>query len=303
MEIIRLAGYTPEEKLHIAQKYLVPRQLEENGLQRKHLFFSKDCLRAIANKYTREAGVRELERQIGSVARGVATNVAKGRKRQVRMKPEKLKDYLGPPQFDYEMIRRTGVPGVATGLAFTPSGGDILFIEAQEMPGKGNLTLTGQIGEVMKESAMTAFSLVRSRAEQLNLKEKDFTGRDVHVHVPAGAIPKDGPSAGAGMVCAIVSLLTGRTCHHDVAMTGEITLTGRVLPVGGIKEKVLAAHRAGVKRVILPVENKKDLGDIPEDIRKKKMKFTFAEDIDKVLRTALVKSQKSSGTRKKRAKN
>jgi len=304
MEVIRLAGYTLEEKLNIAQKYLVPRQLDENGLQRKHLFFSKDSLRSIVNNYTREAGVRELERQIGAVARVVATGVAKGNRRQIRLRPDKLKDYLGPPAFDYEMIRRTGVPGVATGLAFTPAGGEILFIEATEMSGRGSLTLTGQIGDVMKESAVTAFSLVRSRAEQLNLEEKDFTKRDVHVHVPAGAVPKDGPSAGVGMFCSIISLLTGQPCRHDVAMTGEITLTGRVLPVGGIKEKVLAAHRAGVKRVILPAENKKDLVDIPDEIRKKKMKFTFVEDVDKVLRTALETRKKSTGTkhRKGRAK-
>ncbi len=288
MELIRLSGYTTQEKLFIAKRYLVLRQLEENGLTRKNLVFTDEALRAIIALYTREAGVRELERQIGTIARGVAARVARGQRRQVKITPDKLSDYLGPAQFDHEIARHAGVPGVATGLAFTPTGGEILFIEATRMPGRGNLTLTGQIGEVMKESAMTAWSIVRSRARQLHIDDEDMTKLDVHVHVPAGAIPKDGPSAGVGMLSALVSLFTGRPCRPDVAMTGEITLTGRVLPIGGVKEKVLAAHRAGIKRVILPVENKKDLIDIPEDIRRKKMKFTFVSDIDHVLRHTLM---------------
>jgi len=287
MELIRLNGYTISEKVHIARRYLVPRQLSENGLTRKQLNFNAPSLRKIATVYTREAGVRDMERQIAAVARGVASQVAKGRKQPVKMMPDRLSDYLGPERFDSEIAQATSIPGVVTGLAFTPAGGEILFIEAARMPGKGRLTLTGQIGDVMKESAQAAFSIVRSRASQFRIDPAELTQSDMHVHVPAGAIPKDGPSAGVSMLTAIVSLFTGRPCKADVAMTGEITLSGRVLAIGGIKEKVLAAHRAGIQRVILPADNRKDLSDLPADVRKK-MKFTFAEDIDRVLRVALM---------------
>jgi ATP-dependent Lon protease len=292
MELIRLNGYTISEKVHIARRYLVPRQLRENGLTRKQLAFTTPSLKKIATAYTREAGVRDMERQLAAVARGVASKVAKGRRHSVKLSPENLSDYLGPERFDGEIARATSVPGVVTGLAFTPTGGEILFIEAARMPGRGQLTLTGQIGDVMKESAQAAFSIVRSKADEFKIDADDLAKSDIHVHVPAGAIPKDGPSAGVSMLTAIVSLFTGRPCKSEVAMTGEITLSGRVLPIGGVKEKVLAAHRAGIKRVILPADNRKDMVDLPSDVRKK-MKFTFADKIDRVLRTALMPAGRS----------
>jgi len=296
MEIINLPGYTTREKLFIAKRYLVPRQLDENGLTRKDLNFDNKALTAVINSYTREAGVRELERQIGAIARAHAAKVAKGRRRLVKISPEKLKDYLGPTQYNHEIAQRTSVPGVATGLAYTPTGGEILFIESTCMPGSGKLTLTGQIGDVMKESAQTAYSIVKSRAEELNIDPETFSHSDLHVHVPAGAIPKDGPSAGIAMLSAIVSLFTHRPCKNDLAMTGEITLTGRVLPIGGVKEKVLAAHRAGIERVILPEENRKDLIDIPADVRKK-VEFSFVDRADRVLRLALSSAVKKVSLR------
>jgi len=292
METIHLSGYTTREKLFIAKKYLVRRQLAEHGLTRKKLTFDNKSLTAIATAYTHEAGVRELERQIGTIARAVAARVARGRRQSVKITTDRLEDYLGPARFEHEVAQRTSVPGVSTGLAFTPTGGEILFIEAAQMPGNGQLTLTGQIGNVMRESAQTAFSIVRSQAAEFRLEEKSLTKSNLHIHVPAGAIPKDGPSAGVAMITAIVSLLTGRPCRHDVAMTGEITLTGRVLPVGGIKEKVLAAHRAGVTRVILPEGNRKDLVDIPPEVRKK-LKFTFTDRVDRALKTALLTKKQS----------
>ncbi len=286
MEIIPLAGYITQEKLHIAKRYLVPRQLEENGLTPKKLAFTDDAIRTIISGYTREAGVRNLEREIGAIARAVAAKVARGNGRSVKITPQNVKDYLGPERFGEEAAQATSVPGVATGLAWTPVGGQILFIESTRMRGKGQLTLTGQMGDVMRESAQAAYSILRSRAQGFKIDEAELARTDVHVHVPAGAIPKDGPSAGVAMLASIVSLFTDRPCRHDLAMTGEITLAGRVLPVGGIKEKVLAAHRAGIHHDILPEDNRKDLEDIPEEVRRK-MTFTFAARIDRVLAAAL----------------
>ena len=287
METIVLSGYTTQEKVHIARKYLVPRQLKENGLKRRDLSLPSATLQALANLYTREAGVRNLERQIAAICRAVAARIARGRRQATKVTPDKIKDYLGPPVFEHEAAQRTSVPGVATGLAFTPTGGEILFIEATAMPGSGQLMLTGQIGDVMRESAQAAFSIVRSRASDFKIDSDRLAKTDIHVHVPAGAIPKDGPSAGVAMLSAMISRLTDRPCRHNVAMTGEITLTGRVLPIGGVKEKVLAAHRAGIHRVILPADNRKDLVDIPTEVRRK-MKFSFAEQTGQVLKTAIM---------------
>jgi len=292
METISLAGYTTQEKVHIARRYLVPRQLDENGLKRRNLTFQNAALEALATRYTREAGVRDLERQIGAICRSVAARIARGRRQPVKITPDNIKDHLGPPRFEHEAARRTSVPGVATGLAFTPAGGEILFIEATSMPGKGHLTLTGQIGDVMKESAQAAFSIVRSRANEFHIESDGLAKSDLHIHVPAGAIPKDGPSAGVAMLAAIVSLFSRRPCRHDVAMTGEITLTGRVLPIGGVKEKVIAAHRAGIRRVVLPADNRKDLVDIPAEVRKK-IRFTFADRVERVLKTVLVPANRT----------
>lgn len=290
METISLSGYTIREKLFIAKRYLVPRQLKENGLLKKDLVFDDQALTEIATSYTREAGVRHLEREIGTVARGVAAKKAKRKSKQIKITADKVSDYLGPPRFGYEVAQATSVPGVVTGLAYTATGGEILFVEAARMPGNGRLTLTGQLGDVMRESAQAAFSIARSRAQEFKIDEEMMNKSDLHVHVPAGAIPKDGPSAGVAMLTAIISLMTGRPCRSDIAMTGEITLTGRVLPIGGVKEKVLAAHRAGISRVILPADNQKDIVDIPPDVRKK-MKFTYTQRIDKVLKTALEKAE------------
>jgi len=286
MEIIALSGYTIQEKVHIARRYLLPRQLDANGLSREDLVLPQATLEALATSYTREAGVRNLERQIAALCRAVAARIARGRRRTYTIGPDKLKQYLGPAPYQHETARRARVPGVATGLAFTPAGGEILFVEATAMPGSGRLMLTGQIGDVMRESGQAAFSIVRSQAGHFGIDGTQLTKTDLHIHVPAGAIPKDGPSAGVAILTAIVSRLTGRVCRHDVAMTGEITLTGRVLPIGGVKEKVLAAHRAGIRHVILPADNRKDLVDIPADVRKK-IKFIFADRIEKVLKTAL----------------
>jgi len=291
METIPLAGYTTGEKIHIAKRYLVPRQLDENGLKRKDLIFQKAALEVLTTQYTREAGVRNLEREIGAICRSIASRFARGRRQPVKITPGKIKPHLGPPRFEHEIAQRTSVPGVATGLAFTPTGGEILFIEATAMPGQAKLMLTGQIGDIMKESAQAAFSIVRSRAKEFHIEDNALATSDLHIHVPAGAIPKDGPSAGVAMLAAIVSLYSQRPCRHDVAMTGEITLTGRVLPIGGVKEKILAAHRAGIKRVILPADNRKDLIDIPPEIRNK-IKFTFAERVETVLKAVLVPANK-----------
>jgi len=286
MEIIHLPGYTEEEKLQIARKYLVRRQLAENGLKDGQCSISEDAVAAIIRRYTREAGVRNLEREIGSVCRRAAMRIAEGEVESVNVGPDDLADILGPAKFESEVALRTSMPGVATGLAWTPVGGDVLFIEAAKMPGGGKLILTGQLGDVMKESAQAALSLVKSRVVTLQIDPALLEKSDIHVHVPAGAIPKDGPSAGVAMFMALASLLTGRPVRHDVAMTGEISLRGLVLPVGGIKEKVLAAMRAGIATVLLPERNRKDLFDVPEEA-KQRLRFVFLETVDDAMQNGL----------------
>jgi ATP-dependent Lon protease len=282
MEVLELPGYTDHEKLFIAKKFLVPRQITEHGLTSKQLKFTVSALRTIISSYTREAGVRNLEREIAGVCRGVARKFAERRRKPVSIKVADLHEYLGAIKFYSEVAERTRVAGVATGLAWTPTGGCIMFVEATKMRGKGAvLTLTGQLGDVMKESAQTALSYIRSRADEFDIDEDLFQTTDMHIHVPAGAIPKDGPSAGITMYMALISLLLGRPVRNDVALTGEITLRGMMLPVGGIKEKVLAAHRAGIKTVVLPAKNEKDLEEVPEEIRKS-MKFEYVDRMDDV---------------------
>ncbi|HEX7323778.1 MAG TPA: endopeptidase La [Rhodanobacteraceae bacterium] len=287
LEVIELPGYTAEDKLAIARRYLVVRQRKENGLSAEDIEIPDATLTAIIRGYTREAGVRQLERDVGAVCRRITTRLAEGTAGPFTVRPEDLPDILGQPRFEDETALRTSVPGVATGLAWTPVGGVILFVEASATPGKGGLHVTGKLGEVMKESVEIALSLVKARAAEWSIDPAVFTGRDIHIHVPAGAIPKDGPSAGVTMTTALVSLLTGRCVRNDLAMTGEITLRGLVLPIGGVKEKVLAAHAAGIKRVILPARNRKDFEDIPEHARNA-LQFTWAETIDDVLAAALL---------------
>ncbi len=286
MEVLDLVGYIEEEKVQIAKKYLIPKQLKEHGLTEKNLAIHKKALQTIIRSYTREAGLRNLEREIASICRGVAKEIAEGKIKEKKVSPEDLHQYLGPIHFFSEVAERTQEPGVATGLAWTQAGGDILFIEATKMPGRRTLTLTGQLGDVMKESAGAALSYIRSKAAQLGVEEDFYEKYDIHVHVPAGAIPKDGPSAGVTMMTAMTSLLTNRPVRGDLAMTGEITLRGLVLPVGGIKEKVLAAKRAGIGTIILPKKNEKDLEDIPDHL-KKGLKFHFVERMDEVFDLAL----------------
>jgi ATP-dependent Lon protease len=286
MEVIHLPGYTEEEKLQIARRYLVKRQLEANGLKADQVQLGDALLAAIIHDYTREAGVRNLEREIGSVLRHAAVKIAEGAPAPVRIEVPQLAEILGPAKFEAELAQRTSLPGVATGLAWTPVGGDILFIEASRTTGGGKLILTGQLGDVMKESAQAALTLVKSRAVGLGIDPALLDKSDVHVHVPAGAIPKDGPSAGVAMFMALASLLTERPVRHDVAMTGEISLRGLVLPVGGIKEKVLAAMRAGITTVMLPARNRKDLQDVPESARER-LKFVWLETVDDAVREAL----------------
>jgi ATP-dependent Lon protease len=289
MEVIQLAGYTEAEKLQIAKRYLVARQIERNGLTKSRISFSDPALRAIINDYTREAGVRQLEREIGTVCRKIARQVAEGKlKRKVVITEPRVRELLGRRRFFTEARRRTSRPGVATGLAWTPVGGEVLFIEATAMPGKGNLTITGQLGDVMRESAQAALSYVRSNAKELvpELPDDWFARHDVHIHVPAGATPKDGPSAGIAIATAIASLLSERPVRSEVAMTGEITLTGQVLPIGGLKEKALAAQRGGLRCVIAPALNEQDVGEIPEHLRKD-LEFKFVSTIDEVLEAAL----------------
>jgi ATP-dependent Lon protease len=286
MEIIELTGYTEEEKVEIARRYLVRRQLEANGLKPEQATLSDEALHQITRDYTREAGCRNLERQIGAVLRNVAVRIAEGKATSVRIDAADLPEILGAPRFENEVAMRVSVPGVATGLAWTPVGGDILFIEATRIPGAGRLILTGQLGDVMKESAQAALSLVKSQSETLGVDPAIFEKSDIHVHVPAGAIPKDGPSAGVALYTALVSLLTSRTVRNDVAMTGEISLRGLVLPVGGIKEKTVAAHRAGIRTVLLPARNRKDLEDIPESVRKE-LTFVWLERVDDAVANAI----------------
>ena len=290
MEVIQLDGYTEHEKVRIAQAYLVPRQCRANGLRRDEITFTEAALTKIVHDYTREAGVRNLERQIGSICRKTAVQIAAQEVQQVEITPERVRTYLKREPFFSEVSERVDIPGIATGLAVTAVGGDILFIEATRMKGKGALTLTGQLGEVMRESAQIAYNYVRSQATELGLDPDLFERIDIHVHVPAGAIPKDGPSAGVAMVSAIASLLTGQPVRCDVGMTGEITLRGRVLPVGGVKMKVLAAHRAGLTTVVLPKRNEADLDELPDDVRGS-MTFIAVQTIDEVLQVTLHQSQ------------
>ncbi|MBA1158979.1 endopeptidase La [Microvirga mediterraneensis] len=286
MEIITLAGYTEDEKLQIARRYLVKRQLEANGLRPEQAEISDEALSGIIRDYTREAGVRSLEREIGRALRHAAVRIAEGSAEHVSIGAEDLTAILGPARFEDEIAMRTSVPGVATGLAWTPVGGDILFIEATRTPGKGGLILTGQLGDVMRESAQTALSLVKSKAATFGIRSEVFERSDIHIHVPAGATPKDGPSAGVAMFTALVSLLSDRTVRSDTAMTGEISLRGLVLPVGGIKEKVTAAARAGLTRVMLPARNRRDFDDIPEEVRAR-LEFVWLERVDDALLAAL----------------
>jgi ATP-dependent Lon protease len=286
MEIISLSGYTADEKLQIAKRYLVRRQFDANGLKSDQVEIGEDVLREIIANYTREAGVRGLERQIGQVLRNAAVRIAEGDAGPIRITEQDVTEILGSARFESEVAMRVSVPGVATGLAWTPVGGDILFIEATRTPGSGRLILTGQLGEVMKESAQAALSIVKNRAVALGIDPNRFEKSDIHIHVPAGATPKDGPSAGVAMFMALVSLMTDRTIRSDTAMTGEISLRGLVLPVGGIKEKIVAAHSAGIKRVMLPARNRRDYDDIPETARKD-MEFVWLERVEEAVANAL----------------
>jgi ATP-dependent Lon protease len=286
MEVLELPGYSEDQKMMIAKEFLIAKQIGEHGLTSDFIEFQDAALQTIISSYTREAGVRNLEREIAAICRGVAKDVAAGTTEKVLVTPENLHKFLGPVKFFLELAERTSEPGVATGLAWTPTGGDIIFVEATRMRGEKGLTLTGQLGDVMKESAQAALAYVRSKAKELGIEEDFFAKNDIHIHVPAGAIPKDGPSAGVTMFIALTSLLTNRPVRSDIAMTGEITLRGLVLPVGGIKEKVLAGMRAGIRTIILPQKNEKDLEEIPEHIRKE-MNFKFIHRMDEAIGLAL----------------
>jgi ATP-dependent Lon protease len=293
MEIIFLSGYTDKEKIAIAKGYLIPRQIRENGLRKNEIKFTEASLQKIIRGYTREAGVRNLERRIGAICRKVGTRIAEGKGETFRITPELVEEFLEHPVYhgSEEISLRTSVPGVVPGLAWTPYGGEVLFIESTRMPGGKGFQITGSVGNVMQESARAALSYVRSRTKQLGLNENFFEKADIHLHIPAGATPKDGPSAGVTMATSLVSLVSGRKVKRHLGMTGEITLRGQVLPVGGIKEKILAAHRNGLKTVILPKRNEFDLDDVPEEI-KKKMNFVFVETVDDVLMAALENRRK-----------
>ncbi len=294
MEVIRIPGYSHEEKLQIAKRYLIPRNLKEHGLTEEHVEITDDALSVIIKQYTREAGVRNLHREIANICRKVARRVVEGKAEKVVVTPDNVEEFLGPPKFLEDLAARQPRVGVANGLAWTPYGGSVLVVETTKMPGKGNLILTGHLGEIMKESAQAALSYIRSRSEQLGIPEDFFSKHDLHIHVPAGAIPKDGPSAGITMATALASLATGCPVRPDIAMTGEITLTGRVLPVGGIKEKVLAAKEAGINEIILPTQNRKDLVEIPDHIRNS-LTFHFVESMDEVLNLALLPASEAVG--------
>ncbi len=303
MEIIQLSGYTESEKIAIAKGYLIPRQVRENGLRPEEVSLTKDALKVIINQYTRESGVRNLERRIGAICRKIGTHIAEGKKKPARVTPKVVKELLGHPVFleNEEIDTRTAIPGVVPGLAWTPFGGDILFIEATKMSGAKGFQVTGSVGNVMQESARAALSYVRSHAEEIGLPKDFFNKSDIHLHIPAGAQPKDGPSAGVTMATALVSLISGRPVKKGVSMTGEITLRGQVMPVGGIKEKMLAAHRAGLKTIILPKRNALDIEDVPAEVRKA-MSFVFAETVNDVLKAALekpVRPQKKAPAKKK----
>ncbi|MCK4330404.1 endopeptidase La [candidate division WOR-3 bacterium] len=288
-EILKLPGYIMEEKLVIAKQFLIPKQIKENGLTRRYIKFEDETIKKIVSDYTREAGVRNLERQIASCIRKVAKQIARGKRKKYIISTENLSDFLGPPKFYQELAEMKGEIGIATGLAWTPSGGEIIFIETIKMKGKNELIITGQVGDIMQESAKAALSYVRSRAKNFNINEKSFNGYDIHIHVPEGSIPKDGPSAGTAITTALVSLFSDKPINPKIAMTGEITLRGKVLPVGGIKEKVLAAKRAGIEKIILPKWNEKDLKKIPERERAG-LQFKFIKNIDEVIKEALLDS-------------
>jgi len=293
MEILELPGYTVQEKVKIAEKYLIPRQLEAHGLSENYIKFEKEAIKKIILDYTREAGLRNLEREIASICRQVAVKIAEGKAELTVITAENLADFLGPPRFYREVAERVTESGVATGLAWTPTGGEIIFVEATKMPGEKSLVLTGHLGEVMKESAETALSYIRSKAQQFGISEDFYEHNDIHIHIPAGAIPKDGPSAGVAICTALVSLFKNKPVRSDLAMTGEITLRGLVLPVGGIKEKVLAAHLAGIKYVALPKKNENDLTEIPSEV-KQEIKFLFIEKIEEVINFALKEDVKNA---------
>jgi ATP-dependent Lon protease len=295
MEIIFLPGYSDREKLHIATQYLIPRQINENGLRNDQLAITNEAINLLTSRYTREAGVRQLERTIGNLARKIALKVAQGAEGKETIGPDEVKKYLGPPHFYPEQARQDLPPGVATGMAWTEMGGEVLFIEATLLPGGGGLTLTGQLGDVMKESAQAARSYLWSHSAEFGIDPLMLRENGVHVHVPAGAIPKDGPSAGVTMTSALASLYTGRKVRSDTAMTGEITLSGLVFPIGGVKEKVLAAHRAGIKRIILPKQNEADIEEIPEDVRKE-LEIIPVTKIDEVIKAALEPAADSSSS-------
>jgi len=296
METLELPGYSEDQKMMIAKEFLIRKQINEHGLSSEFIEFSDAALQVVISSYTREAGVRNLEREIATICRGVAKDVARGIKEKVMIVPDNLHRFLGPVKFFPEVAERTSDPGVATGLAWTPTGGDIIFVEATKMRGEKGLTLTGQLGDVMKESAQAALAYVRSKSKELGIEEDFFEKNDIHIHVPAGAIPKDGPSAGITMFIALTSLLTNKPVRNDVAMTGEITLRGLVLPVGGIKEKVLAGMRAGIRTIILPKKNEKDLEEIPEHIRKQ-MNFQFIQRMDEAIELALKHPEPRSAER------
>jgi ATP-dependent Lon protease len=298
MDVIQLSGYTHDEKLGIAKRYLVPKQLREHGLTKAKLSLTDKPLKLVIAEYTREAGVRNLERQIATLCRKAATLIAKGEAEKVKVDEAKVREWLGPRRFSSEARKRTADPGVATGLAYTAVGGDVLFIEATAYEGKGRLRITGQLGEVMQESAQAALSWIRSHAIEVGLEPGWFATHDVHIHVPAGAVPKDGPSAGITMATAIASLVRGQPVSEEVGMTGEITLTGQVLPIGGLREKALAAQRAGLKRVIIPRENEPDLEDLPEETRAE-LTFVPVDSIQEVLANAF--AQDALAPRRRRA--
>jgi ATP-dependent Lon protease len=287
MDVIQLSGYTEDEKYGIAKRYLIPKQLEAHGLSPDHVTISSNGLRLIIREYTREAGVRNLERRLADLFRKAARQIAEGKARgkTLRIDERRVRSWLGPRRFEGEVRKRTSEPGVATGLAFTAIGGDVLFFEATAYPGKGRLTITGQLGDVMQESAQTALSWVRAHAEELGLDPGWFTKHDVHLHVPAGAVPKDGPSAGITMATALMSLVSKQPVADDVGMTGELTLTGQVLPIGGVREKTLAAQRAGLKRIVLPRENEPDLQDLPAETRRD-LEFILVDAIEQVFDAA-----------------
>ncbi len=298
MELIHIPGYTEEDKVEIARQYLIPKQLEEHGLTDQHLEISEGSLRRVIREYTREAGVRNLERSISAICRKVAREVVKDRKKHVKITRQNLQKYMGIPRYRYGAAEKQDEIGVATGLAWTEGGGDLLSIEITLMKGKGKMTLTGQLGDIMQESAKAAMSYIRSRAESLGLDENFYEEIDIHIHVPEGAIPKDGPSAGIAMATALASALTKMPVRNDVTMTGEITLRGRVLPVGGVKEKMLAAHRAGIKYMLMPAENRRDLSDIPQNVRRK-VEVKMVEHMDEVLEMALAKPERSGSEQQK----